>query len=285
MRRRTGRTASRRRKQETAASTAPQEKYLLQYKFQMGEVLRYGVNHTTHFRTTIDKNTQKAESKSESIKAWKVTDVLPGGEMEFVHVVEHVRMSNRLPSDKVVTYDSEADKTPPRTFEQAARSVGVPISVIRLAPDGEILDREEKAPQPKYTPDLPITLRLPSGPVAVGDKWDETYDLPMERKSGAILQVRTRRLCKLQKVQNGIATIEVEYQILTPIEPYIKAQIVERLTKGTVQFDIAKGRITSQHQEVDQRVLGFAGDTSSMHFVSRLEERLLKPGERLAKKR
>lgn len=272
------------KKHAAAKAKSTGNKYLLRYKFQMGEVLRYGVKHSTHTRTTIDKTTQRAESKSESIKAWKVTDVLPNGEMEFVHVVEHVRMSNRLPSQTTTTYDSEQDKTPPRGFEQAARAVGVPISIIRLAPDGEILGREEKIAQPEHTPDMPITLRLPSEPIAVGKRWNESYDVPMQRKSGTKLQVRTRRLCKLLKVQNGIATISVQYQVLTPIDAYIEAQLVERLAKGTVRFNIAKGRIVGQQQEVDKRILGFAGGTSSMHFVSRLEERLLKPGERLARK-
>jgi hypothetical protein len=43
--------------------------------------------------------------------------------------------------------------------------------------------------------------------------------------------------------------------------------------KGTARFDIEKGRIDSQLFEVDKRVLGFAGPTSSMHYVMRMEEK------------
>ena len=43
--------------------------------------------------------------------------------------------------------------------------------------------------------------------------------------------------------------------------------------KGTVRFDIDNGRIDSQLFEVDKRVLGFAGPTSSMHYVMRMEEK------------
>jgi len=77
-----------------SAEKTSSKKYLLQYKFAMGEVLRYRVNHMVDMRSTIEGTSQQAESKSESIKAWKVTDVLPNGEIEFVHVVEVVRMSN-----------------------------------------------------------------------------------------------------------------------------------------------------------------------------------------------
>jgi len=260
------------------------QKWLLRYKFQMGEVLRYRVHHTANVRTTIEETTQEVESKSESIKAWKVTDVLPDGSMEFVHVVEHVRMSNQTPNRSFTEYDSQHDKTPPAGFEQAARSVGVPISVIRLAPNGEILAREEKIPQPAHTPDMPITVRLPDGPIVVGDKWDESYQVKVQRKSGANLQIQTRRHCKLLKVHHGIATFSVDYQILTPVDAYTESQLVERLMKGTARFDLEKGRIVSQKMAVDRRVLGFSGGTSSMRFISKMEERLLGPDEKLARK-
>ncbi len=260
------------------------KKHLLTYKFKMGEVIRYRVHHATDIRTTIEETTQQAESTSESIKAWKVTDVLPNGEMQFVHVVETVRMTNTVPNRGTTHFDSEADKTPPLGFEQAARAVGIPLSVIRIKPNGEIVHREEKHPQPDSSADMPITLRLPSEAIAIGEQWDATYGVDAERKSKAKLKVRTRRVCTLKNVQAGIATISVDYQILTPVSAYIESQLVQKLTKGTVRFDIDAGRTVSQKFDAGRRVIGFSGKASSMHYVSRLEERLLKPGERLAQK-
>lgn len=257
-------------------------KVRLVYKFRAGEVLRYAVQHAADIESTIEGTTQQAETMSESVKVWKVTDVLPNGEIEYVHVVENVKMTNRVPNRATAEYDSQRDKTPPPGFEQAARAVGVPLSIIRIKPTGEIVKREVKHPQPEVTDDMPITLRLPDNPVAVGDEWDESFNVAIDQKSGVKQQVRTRRLCTLEAVQNGIATIAVEYQVLTPVSPFVESQLVERMTKGTVRFDIAKGRIVSQKQDVDRRILGFSGETSMMHFVSRLEERLLKSNEKLA---
>lgn len=269
---------------DDTSSQAESEACLLQYKFSLGEVLRYGVTHSTDIRTTIEGTSQQAESKSESIKAWKVTDVLPNGNLEFVHVVEVVRMANSVPNCAPAEYDSESDNTPPPGFEQAAHAVGVPLSVVRISPSGEVLQREEKHPQPASSDDLPITLRLSEHPIPIGEQWDDTYEVPAERKSGAKLKVRTRRVCTLKQVEGDIATIDVEYQILSPVSAFIESQLVQRMTKGTVRFDIQRGRIVSQQLDVDRRVLGFAGATSSMHYLSRFEERLLKPGERLARK-
>jgi hypothetical protein len=90
------------------------------------------------------------------------------------------------------------------------------------------------------------------------------------------MQVRTRRVCELRDVKHGLAVIDVEYQILTPVEPYVRAQLVERLTKGTVRFDVELGRMLEQEHNVDCRILGFASRASSMHYVARLSERLVK---------
>jgi hypothetical protein len=260
---------------DDAKPASGEAKYLLRYKFAMGEVLRYDVRHATNMRTTMDESTQQALTQSDSVKAWRVTDVLPSGEMEFVHVVEWVKMSNQAPQQPAHRYDSRKDANPPRGFEQAARAVGVPLSVIRIAGDGEVTFREEKHPQPKASEDMPITLQLPKERVAIGEKWNHPYDVQAERKSGAKMQVRTRRLCKLREVRTGVAVIDVEYQILTPIESYVRAQLVDRLTQGTVRFDIERGRILEQEHSVDNRILGFAGKASSMHYVSRLSEQLI----------
>jgi hypothetical protein len=268
---------------EEANPTAAPAKYLLQYKFAVGDVLRYTVEHATNVRTTIDGTTQQAETQSDSVKAWKVTDVLPNGEMEFIHLVEWVRMTNLAPERPTRTYDSRTDGKPPRGFEQAAGAVGVPLSLLRIARDGEVKFREEKHPQPRPTEDMPITLRLPKEPIADGEKWGHPYDVQVQRKGGVKAQVQTRRVCKLREVQTGVAVIDVEYQILTPVDQFVRSQLIERLTEGTVRFDLERGRVIEQEHNVDKRVLGFAGQTSSMHYVARLHEQLLKEGDQAGK--
>lgn len=257
------------------AAVPAAEKYLLRYKFAMGEVLRYDVNHVTKMRNNMEGVTEEVETQSQSVKSWKVTDVLPNGEMEFIHVVEWVKMSNGSFGAKANVYDSREDAAVPRGWEQVARAVGVPLSIVRISADGKVTHREQKHPQPKSQEDMPITLGLPEGEIAVGETWSHPYDVAVQRKSGASLQIQTRRVCKLREVKSGVAVIDVEYQILTPVEPNIRAQLVERLTDGTVRFDVAKGRIVSQEHNVDKRILGFSSKASSMHFVSRLQERLL----------
>lgn len=256
----------------SVAADAPT--YTLRYKFQQGDVIRYQVDHRASVRSTMDKTTQEAQTRSESVKAWKVVDVLPGGEIEFHNVVEQVKMTNRLPDRAEMVYDSEKDKTPPPGFEDAAKAVGVTLSAVRMTPWGEVVNREIKHEQPAADPSAPITVRLPEDAVAVGDSWDEPQDIKVKTEDGASKVIKTRRHFTLKSVKNGVAVIDVAQQVLSPVTAPIEAQLAQRMMKGVIRFDIQSGRILTQRMDVDRRILGFAGPTSSMHYVMRMEERL-----------
>src|SRR5262245_18111949 len=82
-------------------SSSGDGKYKLQYKFGMSEELRYQVKQSSNMKSTVDTSTQSLKTQSESVKVWRVTDVLPSGEIEFIHLVESVKMSNETPGQPV----------------------------------------------------------------------------------------------------------------------------------------------------------------------------------------
>jgi hypothetical protein len=251
--------------------------YDLRYKLKRGEVLRYDVSHRASVRTTIEKETQAAQSRTDSVKLWKVTDVLKNGEIEIAHVVARLHMVNQLPDKDPTEYDSDHDKTPPLGFEDAARAVGVPLSIVRMTPRGKIERRDIKAPGIAAEDDTPIALRLPEKRVAIGDTWDEPFDVVVAIEGGK-KQIQTRRHHELLDVEKEIATIKVTYQVLSPIDSAIECQLVQRLMEGEVKFNMASGRIVGQQMEIDKRILGFAGPTSSMQYIMRMDEKLLDAG-------
>jgi hypothetical protein len=185
-------------------------------------------------------------------------------------------MVNQLPDREPTEYDSRQDKTPPPGFEDAARAVGVPLSVVRVTPAGTVLRRDVKVRQQNVEEDGQIVLRLPDKPVSIGETWDESFDVKVSLENGGTKAVQTRRRHKLTDVKSGIATIEVTYQVLSPIDPFIETQLVQRLMDGEVKFEIEAGRVVGQKMEVDKRILGFAGPTSSMHYIMRMEETFTK---------
>jgi hypothetical protein len=259
-------------------ASIPRGTYLLRYKFALGETMRYEVKQSTNLRTSMENTTQRNSSQTESVKVWKVTDVLPTGEIEFIHLVESVKMSNEGTNQPKRSFDSASSEPPSPGFEAAARAIGTPLVQVRISPSGKILSREQKTPQQEApAEDMPITLELPEQAVRLGERWSHSYDVPVKKASGAEVKIRTRRLCRLRQVKNNIATIDVEYQILTPVDATLRSQIIDRLTKGNVRFDIERGRVIQQTHEVDRREVGFAptNQASSMHLAARTTERLL----------
>jgi hypothetical protein len=258
----------------TAIPPGDGKKYDLKYKLNTGDVLRYTITHHAAIRSTIDQSTQAAETKTDSIKVWKVTDVLPNHQIEFMDVIEQVHMVNQLPDRAPTEYNSAKDKTPPPGYEDTAKAIGVPLSVVRMTPRGEVVNHKIKYQQGPTEPDTQITVRLPDGPVTIGATWDEPFDINVQLQSGSAKPVQTRRHYKLNDVSNNVATIEVSYQVLSPMDSEVESKLVGRLMKGTVRFDIGKGCVLGQDFEIDKRVLGFAGATSSMHYVMQMKEEL-----------
>ena len=192
----------------SAGQAEIRRQYDLRYKLKRGDVLRYDVTHQASIRSTIDKTTQAAQTKTDSVKAWKVTDVLPNGDIEFMNVVERVHMVNQLPDKDPTEYDSTRDKTPPPGFEDAAKAVGVPLSVMRITPQGkDRATRRERSAAKAAEDDAPIVLRLPEKPVAIGDTWDEPFEVQVLLQDEGNKTIQTRRHHKLTDVKNGIATI------------------------------------------------------------------------------
>ncbi|MEO1498515.1 MAG: hypothetical protein AAFV43_15330 [Planctomycetota bacterium] len=251
------------------------DEHTLVYKFATGEVLRWDVDVRSSVRSTIEGTTQETETKTVSTKAWKVIDVLPNGSMEFINLVERVRMTNDLPDRAPIEFDSLQKKAVPPGFEDVARAVGTPLSAITITPRGEIVDRQIKHHQPAADPAEQVVLLLPEGPVAVGAAWTQPQAIMVKLPDGGSKKIEARRKHRLKSVEKGVAQIETEFQVLSPTTPAIDGQLAHRYVQGLIRFDITKGRVVAQRLDGDKRVLGFAGPSSSMHFLSRMEEKLL----------
>jgi hypothetical protein len=258
--------------------------YDLKYKFRPGEVLRTEVVHRATVETTIQGTSQTAETRSTSVKVWKVSDIDKDGTVTFTHAVESIDMWQKAQGRQEVRYNSRTDTKPPQGYEDVAKQVGVVLTAISIDPRGKILKREEKTPQPNTNP-TQITVQFPAEPVAVGHVWNQPFEIELKAASGEVKKIDTRQQFTLKSVSAGVATIELETQVLTPVtDPALEAQLVQRMTTGSLKFDIDAGRILSQQTDLDRRVIGFNGPASSMHYLTRMEEKLLSAVVGTAKK-
>jgi hypothetical protein len=260
-----------------AQSVADAEEFTLRYRFRVGETVRSKVVQQTRIETTIAGTTQTAEMTSISTKAWRVTNVNDQGHITFDTMIEAVDMRQQMSGRQEVRYNSKTDATPPPGYESAAASVGKLLTTVTIDPSGKLLNREKKNQVGVDNLNAQIVTPLPEGPVAVGEHWSVpfgvTVSLDGTTASAKTLTVQNRY--QLEKVEKGIAEISVQ-TVLPPInDPRIRAQLIQRMTKGTIRFDIEAGRMQSQHTDLDEQVIGFSGPNSSLQYLGRFSEELI----------
>jgi hypothetical protein len=258
-----------------SAGTDGAERYHLQYKFSPGEVFRCKVTHLTTVETKIRGAAETVKTRSASTKAWKIQSVDQAGNVTFTYTVEDVSMWQQLTGRPEVRYDSVRDKEPPDEYRHVAETVGVPLGTITIRPSGEILRRENARPQ--FNPGIgELTIPLPPGPVQVGDTWSTEGELPIRLKDGPVKRIKTRHIYELKNVQTGVATIAARTEVLTPVDdPAVQSQLVQRVKRGAVRFDVDAGRVLQQQMDIDETVIGFSGADSMMKYLARLTEEMI----------
>jgi len=268
------------------SASASVSKYSLRYKFKPGEMIRTQVWHQVSLETTISGTTQTADTTSGSVKVWRIQDIDADGRVTLEHSVESVDMRQKLSDRQEVTYNSKTDREPPPGYEAVAKSVGVPLTVFLIDSSGNLLKRMDKRGNPPAdAQNSQVAVPLPEKPLSRGESWNVPQDVTITLEDGETKVIKTRQHYTLDSVANGVATISVVTQVLTPVSnPKIQSQLVQRMTQGTIRFDIDAGHVLSQKLELDERVLGFQGPESSLHYLGRFTEEYLPPEPKTASK-
>ena len=250
-------------------------RYLLRYNFAKGEIVRWRVTHSAKFDTTVQGSSQTAETKTTSLKAWKVVQTQPGGEATFLHTVEAIDMRQKLTGRQETAYDSTKDKDVPPIFAEAAKAVGVPLAEVTIDTRGNVLKRVDRLKRPEGTPTNTITLVLPDKPLAIGESWTSPFDLSGTDGEGKPRTLKARHKLTLTSVSDHTAVLTNVTQILSPIDdPALEAQVMQAEQSGEIVFDLRRGRIVSQTSSLDKKVFGFQGDESKLHYTAQFQESL-----------
>lgn len=250
-------------------------KYTLRYVFHPGETLRWEVLHRSSVRTTISGTTQVAETVSTSVKVWRVRKVASDGTVTFEHRVEDVDMRQDLAGRPRVHYNSRTDKTPPTGFENLSESLGITLAIVTMDNKGKILQRQRSPVKAGAKSEAQMTIPLPEKPIAIGESWSIAYDQGVTSEN-TYKKIKILQKFTLEAVKNGVAEIRVENEVLSPVQdPAVEAQLIECGAGGTLRLDIDAGRILDQQTDLDKRVVGFRGEASSIHYLTRFTEKFL----------
>ncbi len=220
---------------------------------------------------------------SVSVKRWVVKDVDKEGNVTFETQWDSIDMRQKMTGREEVRYNSATDKTPPAGYDQIAAMIGKPLSLITIDPRGKIIRREAKDAETKktlststYQAEQQLLVPLPGEPVTLGQPWSIPTDIRVsldDNKSSRTIQARHRY--EIEKIDGNVAVIGHE-TILPPLsDPEIRSQVIQQLGRGQIHFDLKTGKVLKQVSEVDERVIGFRGAESSIHFLSKFTEEIL----------
>lgn len=257
------------------AATLAADGVTLRYRFVPGEKIVMDVAHRALTETTIGATRQAVETATNSTKIWTVVAVDPQGHATIEHSVGDVTMTSRT-SDKGETRWSSRDPGPvPPDYESVTHSLGVPLSRVEVDAAGRVLSRRDFKPSPPSSTGDLMVVPLPDEPATVGTEWAVPQEVVVEVPNGPRKAVKTRLRYRVAALRDGVATIDVDTTVLTPIDdPRLEARLLERIWDGQIEFDVARGRLLRRSTGVDRRVVGFSGPESSVRYKASLEERL-----------
>lgn len=260
-------------------------KYLLRYKLRAGESLYSRVVHFAETRTKMSDHEESSSSRTTSEKVWEVKSVDDKGNMTFEFRVLSVDMAQKVGDKDEFTYNSQTDDKAPDIFKKVAETINTSLGVVTINPRGQVKNRDSETKSPPLGMGE-LTIPLPEEPMAVGAEWSVPRDMRVKLDDGTHKTIKVRELYTLEKVSAGVATIRIEAQPLTPVNnPAIESQLIQQLSKGTIKFDLDRGRMLSKQLDWSEEAIGFRGDDTSLKYDARFTEELLTEAPKTAARR
>jgi len=271
----------------TARKPAPSTnaKHMLQYKLRAGESLYSKVVHFAETRTKMSDHEESSSSRTTSEKVWEVKSVDAKGEMTFEYRILSVDLAQKVGDKDEFAYNSQSDAKAPDIFKKVAETVNKPLGMITINARGQVIRRDNDTKSPQLGMGE-LTIPLPAEPVAIGSEWSVPREMRVKLEDGAHKTIKVRELYTLEKVSAGVATLRIESQPLTPVnDPAVESQLIQQLSKGTIKFDIDRGRMLSKQLDWSEESIGFRGDNTSLKYDARFTEELLTEAPKTASAR
>src|SRR5207244_691517 len=130
----------------------------------------------------IQGTTQTAETRTTSVKLWRILKVDPDS-VTFEHSVESIDMWQHMKGRQEVRYNSRTDKTAPPGYEDVAKAVGVTLTTATIDARGKVLKRADSRVSPDSN-STPLAIQLPAEPAPVGHVWTTPAEVEVKQKSG-----------------------------------------------------------------------------------------------------
>jgi len=254
------------------SNTGSGETFALRHQLKQGDVVRTRTIHEANTVTSMQGTDDLSESRTVSDKVWEVKAVGPDGSMTFEYRIDSVDMSQKQGDSAAISYNSRTDKTAPDVWSKLSETIAKPIATITIDPSGLVVQRDQKSRAPALGMGE-LAIPFPKEPVGLGAQWSIPRECRVKLEKGTHKTIKIREQYTLEKVSAGVATIRVQCQAITPVEePSVEAQLMQQLSRGTIKFDLDRGRLISKQLDWDESIVGFSGAETSLKYNARFTE-------------
>ena len=261
-----------------ALAQEPEKTFLLRYKWHEGDVLEWEVTHSNRTLTKVGTQEENVDTYTHSMKSWKVEKVAEDGTATVVNSVPWVDMRERREDGTIRTFDSRKEIAPKEGFDTVPESLGRDLSRVQISARGEQVSREDYRVTTivQQANQAYVCIQFPEEAIPVGHSWTHQYPIYAQNRQGQLQRVEMIQRFTLESVSDGIAKIAYSTRILSPIQDRaLQAQLLDRLYEGIFLFDVERGRSIFLSERVDESVMGFRGEVSSLKISINFTERLI----------
>lgn len=244
------------------------------FRWQKGQVLDYRVQHVTAVNEVVEGKKLESSSRLNLVKRWQVLNVDDKGVATLQLSVVSLRNEQTTPSGDTLLFDSaNLDKSTPELTERMKRYVGKPVAVLRVDPQGQVVETVEGSAT-KYEQDPPFHLILPTT-MNESQSWKRFYQIRLDPPRGTGEKYLAAQTFELKRNADGQAGIALTTEIKMPESQLEQIPLIPSDVTGQIVFDAKNGRTVSTHLEINRTLENHQGANSSYHLQSQYIESLI----------
>lgn len=256
-------------------SSQPSETFLLRYRFEPGETLRYEMVNQLMQQGVVGAVSKIDTTKIQQKRIFTIGEVDENGNADASMQFEHVRMEIQSNDQEPEIFDSTM---PPekvsKKFQGTARQLSGAAPKYTLLAEGTPVS-EDGIQEITEGGQASFMIPLPDHEISVGESWKVNMIINVRIGEGVKRDITLLRTYQLKSVDDGIATIGFSTSVISPVKvPAVKAQLLQATPQGEMLFDIAKGQLLRKEMRIDRMVMGALGPGTMLSAKSSTIETL-----------
>lgn len=251
------------------------------FRFAKGETIAYRLVQTTDVSETVpdEKTGKPAETtvatKADVVRHWRVADVDERGVATVEMSIKSMRWERRAGKEEDVFDSSRPDDL---NKSELARHVGPVLAVLRIDPQGKVVEVKESkvGPATRFVTDLPFKLVLPDAEPKVGETWDRSYTIQLDPPLGTGEKYPAVQKYTCREPQGGFVTVGLATEVKElPAAAADHVPLLPLTQEGLLYFHAPSGRYYGARCKVERELKNHHGEGSTYKFVSTYVEDLV----------